>query len=334
MSARVVGGADGVREAAARLRSGLLVGLPTETVYGLAADARSASAVAAVFDLKGRPSTNPLIVHVADVEAARGLARVWPESAQRLADRFWPGPLTLVVEHRGNLAPAVVAGGTTVGLRVPAHPLARAVLEESGVPVAAPSANRSESVSPTSAAHVVDSLGPWADELLVLDGGDCAVGIESTVVDVTGEVPLVLRPGMITLEQLRAIEPSTCMTGPVPVEGVLRSPGQQERHYAPRAVVVLVESLALKSISPSGKDAVLSLTVDHPPGNGDTSGARWIAMPQDAPGYASALYRTLRALDDVGVERILVEEPPVGDAWGAVHDRLRRASVPVRKGME
>jgi len=326
-----VEGNAGIREAATRLRSGGLVGLPTETVYGLAADATNAEAVTSIFALKGRPASNPLIVHAADADSARRQARDWPEVAGRLAARFWPGPLTLVVEHTGELAPAVVAGGSTVGLRVPAHPVALALLRETGIPVAAPSANRSESVSPTTAAHVVESLGPCADDLLVLDGGPCGVGIESTVVDVTGDAPVVLRPGMVTLAQLREFEPSVRMAGEPRSGAVVRSPGQMERHYAPRARVVLVAQRDVLGFEYRVGDAVLWRTVWPGPTLArvvDPATVVQQAMPRFAQDYAAALYGALRSADQPGVSRIVVELPPAGEAWRAIHDRLRRAAAP------
>lgn len=305
--------------------------MPTETVYGLAADATNAEAVASIFEVKGRPASNPLIVHVADADSARRWARVWPEVAARLAARFWPGPLTLVVEHTGELAPAVVAGGSTVGLRVPSHPLALALLREAGVPVAAPSANRSESVSPTTAGHVVDSLGAFADDLLVLDGGPCVVGIESTVVDVTGDVPVVLRPGMVSLAQLREVEPSVRMAGEPRSGAMVRSPGQMERHYAPRARVVLVAQRDVLGFEYRVGDAVLWRTVWPGPSLArvvDPATVVQQAMPRFAQDYAAALYGALRSADKPGVSRIVVELPPSGEAWRAIHDRLRRAAAP------
>ncbi|MBY0278237.1 threonylcarbamoyl-AMP synthase [Candidatus Binatia bacterium] len=185
-----------VARAAAILRRGGLVALPTETVYGLGANALDADAVSKIFAAKGRPASNPLIVHVESEAAARSLARRWPEIAARLAAEYWPGPLTLVVEKTDSIPDLVTAGGSTVALRVPAHPIALALLRACGLPLAAPSANRSEAISPTTARHVADSLGPFVDDLLVLDGGPCEVGIESTVVDLTGVTPAVLRVGM------------------------------------------------------------------------------------------------------------------------------------------
>jgi L-threonylcarbamoyladenylate synthase len=227
---RIVPAGEGLAEAAERLRRGELVAFPTETVYGLGADARDADAVAKIFAAKGRPASNPLIVHVPDADAARALASDWTDAAGRLAAAFWPGPLTLVVARAAVIPDIVTAGGGTVGLRVPSHPVARELLARAGVPVAAPSANRSEEVSPTTAAHVAESLGPYVPDLMILDGGPCAVGIESTVVDVTGDAP-----------------------------GPARSPGQMARHYAPRKPLLLLDGVPP---APAPGDALLVLPDD------------------------------------------------------------------------
>lgn len=304
MPARILApGEAAYAEAARVLRAGGLVAFPTETVYGLGAHALDAQAVARIFAAKGRPSDNPVIVHVADPPAARALARTWPPAADALARAGWPGPLTLVVEKADAIPDIVTAGGPTVGLRVPDHPVAIALLRAAGLPIAAPSANRSEAVSPTTARHVADSLGPFVDDLLVLDGGACAVGIESTVVDVTGERPIVLRPGMFTLEAAGIGAADAAK----PADGPARSPGQRVRHYAPAKPMVLVERGAIEASRRVG-DAVLEL--------GDE--------PEAA---ANKLYAELHRLSaDANVERILVESPPPSEAWAGIRDRLRRAS--------
>ena len=321
MSVRIVTAAKGIAEAVARLRDGQLVAFPTETVYGLGANALNAEAVARIYAAKGRPSTNPLIVHVPDSGAARALAADWTDAAETLSACFWPGPLTLVVEKAGEIPDGVTAGGSTVGLRVPRHPVALELLRLSGVPVAAPSANRSEEVSPTTAQHVADSLGPWVDNLLILDGGPCEVGVESTVVDVTGEVPRVLRPGMVTLALLHQamgdVRTGSDTTGPA------RSPGQMLRHYAPRKPVVIVPCDAL---SPNRRDGFLRLS-----GQGKQTPDTIVFMPCDAAGYAQQLYASLRLLDESNVERIVIEAPPHTPEWEAIHDRLRRAATPKSK---
>jgi L-threonylcarbamoyladenylate synthase len=320
--------AAAVAEAARLLRDGGLVAFPTETVYGLGADALAANAVARIFAAKGRPASNPLIVHVADVAAARELAREWPAVAETLAARFWPGPLTLVVPKAGVVPDIVTAGGATVGLRVPSHPVALALLRAAGVPVAAPSANRSEEVSPTTAAHVAESLrGARVD--LILDAGPTEIGLESTVVDCTVSPPRLLRPGRVTAAMLRAALGQIAGDRAVEVEeerppqGPARSPGLRKRHYAPRVPLVVVPPGAAKDALRDG-DAFLARKASATPGT-----VRVLRMPLDAAGYAARLYAALREMDRAaGVTRIVVEEPPQNDAWAAVHDRLRRAGAP------
>jgi L-threonylcarbamoyladenylate synthase len=319
---------DSLAEAADRLRRGLLVALPTETVYGLGANALDPAAVARIFAAKGRPSTNPLIVHVPDAAAARGLASDWPPAADALAAAFWPGPLTLVVEKAPAIPDIVTAGGPTVGLRVPDHPVALELLRLAGVPVAAPSANRSEEVSPTTAQHVADSLGPWTDDLLILDGGPCRVGIESTVVDMTdGAAPCVLRPGMVTAEQVAAVA-GAVGSGATGDGGPARSPGQMLRHYAPRTPVTLCP-FDMLPIRVEG--VLLSLAahlVRQNNGKAVFRADRVITMPLTPDEYATRLYAALREADEAGAKHIVVQLPPDGPEWEAVHDRLRRAASP------
>lgn len=299
-------------DAAAVLRRGGLVAFPTETVYGLGADATNPAAVARIFAAKGRPATNPLIAHVASEATARRYAGAWTDAAARLAAAFWPGPLTLVVPRAGGIADAVTAGGPTVGLRVPNHPVALALLAAFDGPVAAPSANRSNHISPTTADHVRTELGDAVD--LILDGGPCAVGIESTVVDVTGDVPRVLRPGGVSAAQIgavvgRAVE---SFAGSVGAAVVAASPGQGSRHYAPRTPAVRFAF---------GHRAAAEAAV------GDR---RSVVLPiAGTPAeYARQLYANLRAADGAaGVELILVEMPPETAEWAAVRDRLARATV-------
>ncbi len=304
MSARIVAPTpDALAEAARILRAGGLVAFPTETVYGLGANALDDEAVQRIFDAKGRPATNPLIVHVASEAAARALARRWPESAARLAAAHWPGPLTLVVEKTAAISDRVTAGGATVALRVPAHPVALELLRRADRPIAAPSANRSEEISPTTARHVADSLGSSVEDLIVLDGGPCPVGIESTVVDVTGAEPVVLRPGTLALTfSPRAA--GTPGSDPTPA----RSPGQHARHYAPRKTLRLVRAAE--------------------PLPAARAGDAWLELPPQPEAAAQRLYAELRRLDaEPGVERILVREPPSGPGWDAIRDRLERAAT-------
>jgi L-threonylcarbamoyladenylate synthase len=315
-----------IARAAAILRGGGLVAFPTETVYGLGANALDAVAVARVFAAKGRPSTNPLIVHLADLNQVSRVTADWPDVAARLAERFWPGPLTLVLQKHPELPEIVTAGGPTVAVRVPAHPVAQALLKEAGVPVAAPSANRSTELSPTTAAHVLRGLAGRVD--LILDGGPTSGGIESTVLDVTTAPPRLLRPGLVTVSDIEAIagpiatsqEPARSSTA-VP----LRSPGQMPRHYAPRAPLELADG--------NGRTRVEVLTASGLrvgwvtwPGVAEVLGAERVELPSEPIAYAAGLYAALHDLDAGGVERIVVARPPEGEAWLAVRDRLRRAA--------
>lgn len=295
--------------AAALLRAGRLVSFPTETVYGLGANALDAAAVRRIYEAKGRPATSPLIVHVADVAMAKGVAAEWPEAAARLAARFWPGPLTLVLPKRPLVPDEVTAGLGTVGVRQPAHPVALELIRRAGVPLAGPSANRFMGLSPTTAEHVRAALGEAVD--LVVDGGTCAVGIESTVLSLCGGRAVLLRPGMVSRESLEAV------IGPVEIAGEVadgvahEAPGMHARHYAP----------------------VTSLRVGAPvPGSGyvwhtvpaEAAGA--VRLPAEAQGYAAGLYGALHTLDAAGLPEIVVEPVPEGGAWDGIRDRLTRAS--------
>ena len=305
-----------VARAASVLQRGGLVAFPTETVYGLGANALQESAVARIFAAKGRPSYNPLIIHVADVHGARALATDWPDIAEQCAAAFWPGPLTLVLPKQSRVSHIVSAGLQTVAVRIPAHPVAQALLHAADLPVAAPSANRSTQVSPTTAAHVEKSLGAAVD--LILDGGPTRVGIESTVLDVSGRVPVLLRPGGISKEQLEAlIGPVTLHQGHNASQA-RRSPGMLDRHYAPRAEFRLFTGGSEPETVPANTGALLltsQLAVQHP-----------VDMPADPAEYARRLYAELHRLDDLGCELILVERVPQAPEWAGVRDRLRRAA--------
>lgn len=293
------------------LQNGGLVALPTETVYGLGANALDSAAVQRIYDVKGRPKTSPLIVHVSSIEMARGLAREWPMEANILAGAFWPGPLTIVVKKRAVVPDLVTAGLDTVGLRMPAHRVMLEVIRRAQVPVAAPSANRFTEVSPTTAQHVRDSLGDAVD--LLLDGGPCAVGIESTVVSLAGEVPVLFRPGMISREDLeRVLERPVRTIGEV--TGAHPSPGLQQKHYSPRTPAVRVSDGEL----PAGRVAYVWWRT---PADADVA----IRMPDDVAGYGRELYGALLEADRAGVDVIAVEAPPTGPEWAAIEDRLRRA---------
>lgn len=266
-----------------------------------------------------------MIVHVADVAAARALSSAWPEDATRLAARFWPGPLTLVVPASPEIPAEVRAGLPSVGLRVPAHPVAMALLRAARVPIAAPSANRSNRISPTTAAHVASSLGE--DAGLILDGGPCDVGIESTVLDLTGPTPTVLRPGGIGREPLQAVLGPVALASEAIVETAPRAaPGMMARHYAPTARLRVVPGHALAAAAARQRTAghrlgLLLIGAEAPPRT------EAIRLPQDPAGYAHGLYAALHQLDGVA-DLILVEAPPEGPAWEGIYDRLRRAGHP------
>lgn len=316
-----------VEVGAAALRAGRLVAFPTETVYGLGADASNPAAVRAVFEAKGRPAGHPLIVHVASLdEARRWMADPDPATERRLtalAGRFWPGPLTIVVPRSGRVAAEAVGGRPTIGLRVPAHPVALALLQAFGGGVAGPSANRFGQVSPTTAAHVVADLDGRVS--VVLDGGPTAVGVESTIVDLVGPVPLLLRPGGVPVAELEAV-----LGEPVPDgrSGEARASGMLASHYAPRASVVLVEPADLTPTLAAARaergeagvvGVIAPLAVGHQPS--------WV-LPDEAAGYARQLYAALRAADAAGVDHLVVVPPSHGPLLDAVLDRLTKAAAP------
>ena len=303
-----------IARAALLLRSGHLVAFPTETVYGLGANALDSAAVERIFEVKGRPPTSPLIVHVASINLARLIVSEWPVRADLLAHRFWPGPLTLVLKKHANISGRVTAGLDTVAIRVPGHPVALAMLRAAGIPVAAPSANRFGGLSPTRVEHVRASLGDRVE--LILDGGPAEVGIESTVLSIVDE-PVLLRPGMISREQIEEVIGPVRVDGAGPAEGGHASPGMHARHYSPVTKLVLVvpgESL------PAGSGAYLFLTAPR-------LSCKAVPMPSDADHYAAALYRTLFELDAEGHDWIAVELPPDSPSWVAIRDRLARAAA-------
>ncbi len=291
---------EAIARAAELLRGGQLVAFPTETVYGLGANALDEAAVRRIYEAKGRPSTSPLIVHVDSLEMARELAAVWPDAAAKLAQAFWPGPLTLVVPKLTCIPDVVTAGLDSVGLRMPAHDVALALIRAAGVPLAAPSANRFTELSPTTAEHVRRGLGNRV--AMILNGGRCRVGIESTVVSVAGDRPVLLRPGMISAAEIEAVvgplgEASATAAGAADL-----TPGQQPKHYCPRTPVLI-----------AGRDPI-------PPGTRVVR-LRAAALP------AAELYATLHNLDDEGYDAIVVELPPESPEWAAVRDRLMRAAA-------
>jgi len=312
-----------IENAVAVLRAGGLVAFPTETVYGLGADARNSDALRKIFAVKGRPHDHPLIVHIADAVQMANWAHEIPRSAQQLARSFWPGPLTLILRRTRGVNDLVTGGQDTVGLRVPSHPIAQALLRAFGGGVAAPSANRFGRVSATTAEHVRQEFGDAID--VVLDGGATEVGIESTIVDLSGEQPTLLRPGWVTAQQLQE---TLGMPLAVPHSQSPRAPGTLGRHYAPRTQLIILEPDLLLELAASltrqGKRvAVMSRSALRPV----TEAATWIFAPSDASPYAHELYSNLRRLDDAGCDVILVEALPQEAAWWAITDRLTRAAA-------
>ena len=321
-----------IEDAARVLRDGGLVAFPTETVYGLGARGLDPAAVARIFAAKGRPSTHPLILHVAGEEDARLLAATWCDRASRLARAFWPGPLTLVVPRGAHVPASVAGGGTSIALRAPAHPVARALIVALGEPIAAPSANRYQSLSPTTAEHVRKSLEGRIE--LIVDGGACSAGIESTVVDVRFDVATILRPGALDLASIRAVLPDIRVDAGATVvaEDALRaSPGMDARHYAPRAPLFVVEGRTetvrvAHARAAAGARVGLVLRGDAAPTD---LAIEVFVLADDPVAYAYGLFATLHALDDAGVEAVVVEAVPGDERWWAVADRLRRASAVV-----
>jgi L-threonylcarbamoyladenylate synthase len=292
-------------EGASLLRAGELVAFPTETVYGLGANALDAHAVASIFELKGRPATSPLIVHVSSIAMARGIVSEWPPEAEDLAQRYWPGPLTLVLPKSPSIPDIVTAGLPTVGVRMPSHPIALQLIEAAGVPIAAPSANRFMELSPTTAAHVLEAFG---ERVPVLDGGPCQVGIESTVVAIADGIITLLRPGMISLGEMEQV--SDVGSGSHP------APGMHARHYSPRTRLFIVQS---PEDLPDRHGAYLWRRK-----SGLT--ARSVRMPLPPAAYAQRLYGALHELDGQGWPWIAVEALPEKKEWAAIRDRLHRAA--------
>ena len=325
-----------IAQAAQALRDGQLVGLPTETVYGLAANATDDDAVARIFVAKGRPADHPLIVHVASMEQVPLFATQVPEFAQKLMHAFWPGPLTLILPRQSGVAAASAGGQDSIGLRCPSHPVAQALLKACAAlgvhGVSAPSANRFGRVSPTTAAHVQSELSP---DLLILDGGECDVGIESTIIDCTRGEPVLLRPGQITRAQIEAAcgHAVRAKDAPQDVGGQVapRASGTLESHYAPRAKVRLMsaQDIAAKLLALGPHANNLGLwSAERPDGGADLgAGVLWLAQPQSAEQAAHALFSVLRELDARGVQQIWVQLPPDTPEWEGVRDRLQRAAA-------
>ncbi|GAB5497040.1 MAG: L-threonylcarbamoyladenylate synthase [Phycisphaerales bacterium] len=296
------------------LNRGGLVAFPTETVYGLGADALNADAVHRVFATKGRPANNPLIVHVCSVEMAKGLVSTWPRIADLIANRFWPGPLTMVLPMADLVPDEVTGGGDTVAIRMPDQEIALSLIESFGRPLVGPSANLSGTISPTTAEHVEASLGP---DTLVLDGGPCQRGIESTVIRLTESGSEILRPGVIGADEIAEVVP-VVQSGPeLPTNAPLPSPGMLTKHYAPSAETRLVDELG------DVRGGSVVICISEPPAD-----SRAIRMPSDASEYAARLYAALREADALSPDVILIERPTgIGPIWDAVRDRLRRASA-------
>lgn len=315
--------------AAALLRKGAIVALPTETVYGLAGNIFNQKAIKKIFAVKGRSPANPLIVHIGSIEMARECALNWPTTAEILARRFWPGPLTLVLEKRPSVPDIVTAAGETVALRWPAHPFMQAVIAKCKVPLAAPSANLSAHVSPTTAEHVLKDLSGKIP--LIIDAGPSPVGIESTVVDLTVRPFRVLRPGMITEKQVAealGVETASHDKGE---SSVLKSPGLLEKHYSPRARLVILswsdqEDLHRQAVEGGiNRGRTHLIAHDRIPPQGDF--ARVAVIPPDPEAYARALYAELRRADEEGAETIVVESVPQSAEWEGIRDRLARGSA-------
>lgn len=320
-----------VEKAAALLKSGKVVALPTETVYGLAANAMDPIAVAKIYEIKGRPAHNPVIVHVCSREMAARCVREWPEAAERLALAFWPGPLTLVLPRSALVPDIVTAGGPTVGVRWPSHPFIQAVIAACDFPLAAPSANPSNELSPTNAQHVAQKLGSKIP--LIVDGGQSQIGIESTVLDLSSGPARILRPGIIHEESLLAVLGPGGLarmpgeTAPSP----LRSPGLLRKHYAPKARVLirnwtseedLASQLAAESFSP---EEAYVIAHTHIPLRKDF--CRVCVIPHDAEAYARAIYNELHRCDEEAAKLIVLEKVPDTSEWQGIADRLKRASA-------
>jgi L-threonylcarbamoyladenylate synthase len=328
----IIADADAIKRAADLLRQGRLVAFPTETVYGLGADASNPDAVAAIFKAKGRPADHPLIVHIADIDSLYDWASTVPEAALKLAHRFWPGPLAMILNKKPEVPLEVTGGQQTVGLRMPDHPVALALLKSFGGGVAAPSANRFCRISPTQASHVSEELGDAVN--MILDGGACRVGVESTIIDLSGSQPRLLRPGHITRQQIEAILQTELLMplvsgAPAPeISEEIRAPGMMAVHYAPTtpAMRCPAEQLPerIRQLLAEGKRiGLLTYQLDI----AATAQLRVLRLPEQAANYAQSLYAALRELDNLQLDVILIELPPQTESWRAVNDRLNKATA-------
>lgn len=316
---------ESIQHAVDLLRQGQLVAFPTETVYGLGADASNPEAVAKIFAAKGRPADHPLIVHIAGADQINAWADEVPEAALRLAEAFWPGPLTIILNKKAEVPAAVTGGQNTVALRVPANPVALQLLQAFGGGIAAPSANRFGHISPTQASHVAEDLGDSV--ACILDGGPCSVGVESTIIDLSDEQPAILRPGRITRSQLKAVLQTEIRLSP---QTKIRAPGMLAVHYAPHTMALLCATDTLiamiDDLCGKGKKIgilAFSQTLSSVP----CPSQHLIRLPDQAEHYESALYSSLRELDKLQLETILIEQPPDCESWAAVNDRLSKATV-------
>jgi len=329
----IIADAKAIERAADLLRQGRLVAFPTETVYGLGADAGNPDAVEAIFKAKGRPADHPLIVHIADIDSLYDWASIVPDAALKLAHRFWPGPLAMILNKKPEVPPAVTGGQQTVGLRMPDHPVALALLKAFGGGVAAPSANRFCRISPTQAEHVCEELGDAVD--MILDGGACQVGVESTIIDLSGSKPRLLRPGHITRQEIEAvlqtelIMPSASNAAPAPeMQEEIRAPGMMAVHYAPttpamRCPAELLPDKIRQLLADGKKIGLLSYQLDM----AETGQLRVLRLPKQAANYAQSLYAALRELDNLRLDVILIEQPPQTEPWRAINDRLNKATA-------
>ena len=313
---------DEIDRAVESLREGEVVAFPTETVYGLGADAQNPDAIRRVFELKGRPATHPLIVHIEHQRALERWALTIPPAANELAARFWPGPLTLVLRRAPAVDLSITGGQETVAIRVPAHPVAQQFLKAFGGGIAAPSANRYGRVSPTRAEHVREEFGDAIRT--ILDGGDCKIGLESTIVSCVDPMPRLLRPGFITLTQLRSVVPEFADR---PGADSPRVPGSDVKHYAPSTPLSIVTSATLEEVvgQLTADGSRVAVLATRPPRTANKY-MTWVNAGRRADAYARELYVGLRTLDKSGAREILVEEVPEGEAWDAVRDRLHRAA--------